>query len=158
MLTQGKSQKTTGRILRMLDKIPFEDLASAYVKTSTRLMNDDKSNPVKFSFNGDELSPNDLGSKLILLPVIMWHADSIRQWVDGRPFGISYRKSESAFLGVEVSTSGVTDSKSEFILYLEESLHDAKLLPVDGKNRIMLDSLVDRFTDSLPAAPKYKFQ
>jgi hypothetical protein len=150
MSNDGKNPTQNRRVIRGLGNIPVSAIASAFVESSVRLMED----VTRFSLGGEDVSARDLGNPSCLLPVIVWHADALRTWVDGRGFGIEYPQSEDAFLSVTADLSSVTDSQSELILYLAESLHDAKLLPVDERNCVMLDALVHRFVDSIALRAK----
>jgi len=83
-----------------------------------------------------------------LLPALMWTASETRRKAMETALPLTFRRSESDFLGVQVELAGMPDSRSELPLYAQDVLMEARKYNkvFDGAS---LDHVIEEFISSL---------
>lgn len=110
-----------------------------------------------FVLDGVALADADLGDPSALLPLLVWHAESLYKYgINANGLGIVLRPDDQALLGRSIDADRMYRSVSELLCFVVEALEDARQhLPKcqSVKGAAELRSLVDRFSLELGVSP-----
>lgn len=111
-----------------------------------------------FVLDGAPLADADMGDAVALLPLVVWHADSLYRYaINANGLGAVFRADSEALLTMSVDLDRAHRSSAEMLCFVIEALEDARAhLPRSEavKGAVELRTLVNRFADAFGVKPE----